>query len=202
MLFVIIRIAFWLIVFIICALLIKKSKVIHKLRWSIIAVIVAVMMTTISALIPIENAFITFSSPESAYNYNNPGKATLIVDGEKSNFVVGANGDTDIYAIVPKANRGYKIGMGLDTKRINQTISDGITIYVYQYKNTDDYFITVMHTEGGSLNITDSHNSEFKYLEKSNSTIDKTFYTYYAYINNFNEQYSLTINGKQIELTK
>ncbi|MDE6020430.1 MAG: hypothetical protein K2H01_05465, partial [Ruminococcus sp.] len=144
MLFVMIRLAFCSIAFIIGFLLIKKSRVIHKRRWSIIAFVVAVILTTISTLIPIENALITFSSPESAYNYNNFGNVKLIVDGEKTNFVIGAKGDADIYAIVPKSNGGWKIGMGLDTKKIIQTTSDGITIYVYQYKNTNDYFITVL----------------------------------------------------------
>lgn len=200
MLFVLIRLAFWSIAFIISLLLIRKSQVRHKYRWSIVAFIVAVIMTTIFAFIPIENAFITFSSPESAYNYNHSGNVKLIVEGEKTDFVVGAKGDVYIYAIVPKSNNRWKIGIGLDTKRIIQTISDGITIYIYQYKNTNDYFITVLDTKGGLSDITDNHNSEFKYLEKSNSTLSKTFYTYYAYINGFDDQYTLTVNDKSIKI--
>lgn len=200
MLFVLIRLAFWSIAFIISLLLIRKSQVRHKYRWSIVAFIVAVIMTTIFAFIPIEKAFITFSSPESAYNYNHSGNVKLIVEGEKTDFVVGAKGDVYIYAIVPKSNNRWKIGIGLDTKRIIQTISDGITIYIYQYKNTNDYFITVLDTKGGLSDITDNHNSEFKYLEKSNSTLSKTFYTYYAYINGFDDQYTLTVNDKSIKI--
>lgn len=200
MFFLIIRLAFWSIAFIISILLIKKTQVRHKHRWSIIAFIIAVIMTTIFALLPIENAFITFSSPESAYNYNHSGNVKLVVDGEKTDFVVGAKEDRYIYAIVPKSNSRWKMGMDLDTKRIFQTISDGITIYMYQYKNTNDYFITVSDTKGGSSDITDNHNSEFKYLEKSNSTLGKTFYTYYAYINNFDDQYTLTVNDKSIKI--
>lgn len=200
MFFIMIRLAFGSITFIIGFLLIRKSGVIHKRRWSIITFVIAIILTTISALIPIENALITFSSPKSAYNYNNSGDVKLIVDGKKTDFVVGAKGDTDIYAIIPKANSGWKIGMGLDTKRIIQTISDGITIYVYQYKNTNDYYITIFDTKGGSLDITDNRNSKFKYLDKSNSSLGRMFYTYYAYINEFNDQYALTINGKLIKI--
>lgn len=165
-----------------------------------VALVVAVILTTISALIPIENALITFSSPESAYNYNNSGNVRFMVDGKKTDFVVGAKGDADVYLIIPKSSNGWKLGMGLDTKRVFQTISNGITIYVYQYKNTDEYYITVLDTNGGSTNITDNHNSEFKCLEKSNNTIGKTFYTYYAYVNNFDDQYTLTVNGNSIKI--
>lgn len=202
MFFVIIRIIFWSIAFIISFLLIRKSRIIHKRQWATVTLVVAVILTSISALIPIENALITFSSPESAYNYNNSGNVKLIVDGEKTDFVVGTKGDADVYLIIPKSNDGWKLGMGLDTKKVFQTISNGITIYVYKYKNTDDYYITVLDTNGGSTNITDNHNSKFKHLEKFNSILGKTFYTYYAYINNFDDQYTLTVNGNSIIIPK
>ena len=200
MFFAIIRIIFGSIAFIICFLLIRKSQVIHKHRWSIVALVVAVILTTISALIPFENAFITFSSPASSYNYNNSGNVKLIVDGEKTDFVVGVKGDADVYLIIPKSSDGWKLGMGLDTKRTFQTISNGIVIYMYQYKNTDDYYITILDTNGGSTDIADNRNSEFRYLEKFNDTLGKSFFTYYAYINNYDDQYVVTVNGNSIKI--
>lgn len=200
MLFTIIRLGFWGAAFIISFVLIKKSRVIHKRRWSIVALVAAIILTTISALLPIENAFITFSSPESAYRYNNFGDVKLIVNGGKTDFIVGANGDEDVYAIVPKSNNGWKLGTGVETKRILQTVSDGVVIYVYQYKNTDDYYITVFDTNGGSSDIMDNHDSEFKYLETYNNALNETFYTYYAYIGGFDDQYALTVNGKSIKV--
>lgn len=200
MLFIIVRLAFWSMIFVISLILIRKSRIIHKCRVSIIAFAISVILTTISSLVPIENALITFSSLESAYNYNNVGKIKLVAEGDKTDFVVGTKSDTDVYTIVPKANGGWKIGMGLDTKEIVKTASDKITIYVYQYKNKNDYFVTVFDPKGDYLDITDNHNSEFKYLERYNSTLDKTFYTYYAYINEFDEQYALTVNGRLIKI--
>ena len=200
MLFVMFRIIFWSLVFCGCFLLIRKSHIIHKCKWSLIALLGAVVLTTVSALLPIENIFVTFSSPQSAYNYNHSGDVKLIVDGEKTNFVVGVKGDVNIYAIIPKSDNGWKLGMSFDTKRVIQKISDGVTIYMYQYKNTDDYYITVLDTNGGLSKISDNLGSEFQYLDKSNSTLNKTFYTYYAYINNFNDQYTLTVNDKTIKV--
>ena len=132
MLFATIRLIFFGIAFTISFFFIRKSHLVYKRRCSIVAFAATVILTTISALIPIENAFVTFSSPKSAYNYNHSASVELIVDGNESDFVVGAKGETDVYAIVPRSNNAWKIGMGLDTKRIVQTISDGITIYVYQ----------------------------------------------------------------------
>ena len=180
--------------------MIIKSHTIYKRRWLIVSLVVALILTTISALIPIENAFVTFTSPQSAYNYNNSGNVKLIVNGAKTDFVVASKGDTDVYIIVPKSDGGWKLGMGLDTKRIAQTISDGVSVYVYQYKNSGDYYITVLDTNGGPSEIIDTHSSKFQFLDKYNSELNKTFYTYYTYINGYDDQYALTVNGKTIKI--
>lgn len=198
--FVMFRLVFGSLIFVICFALIRKLHIIHKQIWLISAFIMAIIMTTISALIPIENAFVTFSSPQSAYNYNNSGSVKLIVNGEKTDFIVGSKGDTNVYIIVPKSNDGWKLGMGLDTKRVIQTISDGISVNVYQYKDSDDYYITVLDTSGGASDVTDNRSSKFQCLEKSNSVLNETFYTYYAYVNDYNDQYALTVNGETIKI--
>ena len=200
MLFVIIRLAFFGIAFILSFFSIKKSHSIYKHRLSIVAFVAAVILTTISALIPIENLFVTFSSLKSAYSYNHSASIKLVVDGNESDFVVGTKGGTYVYAIVPRSNNAWKMGMGSDIRRMVQTISDGVTIYVYQYKNTNDYYITVLDTNGGSSDITDNRNSKFEHLDKANSTLNKTFYTYFAFIDSFDEQYALTVNGKSIRI--
>ena len=200
MLFVIIRLAFFGIAFILSFFFIKKSHSIYKHRWSIVSFVAAVILTTISALIPIENLFVTFSSLKSAYSYNHSASIKLVVDGNESDFVVGTKGGTYVYAIVPKSNNAWKMGMGSDIRRMVQTISDGVTVYVYQYKNTNDYYITVLDTNGGSSDITDNRNSKFEHLDNVNSTLNQTFCTYFAFIDGFDKQYALTVNGKSIRI--
>ena len=200
MLFAITRIILGITIFIIGYFLIGKIKSINAFRKLIITFMLTIIFTTLSALIPLENVFVTFSSPESAYNYNHSGKVNLIVNGSKTDFIVGEKNNTDVYLIVPKSDNGWKQGLGLDTKRICDKISDGITVYVYQYKNTDDYYIVLLNTNGGPLDITDNNNSEFIYSESANSILNKTFYTYYAYLNSFNRQYTLTVNGENVSL--
>ena len=41
---------------------------------------------------------------------------------------------------------------------------------------------------------------DFKYKEEYNKTLDKKYYTYYAYISDFNDRYVLTVNGDAIKL--
>ena len=190
-------------VFLGCSItVIKKSKVIRKgIRYAVFASI-SVVLVAVSAFLPFENLFVTFNSPEAAYEYYNVGKSNveLVVEGNNCDFVVDYKNDSDTYLIIPKTADGWKVGIGSDTKRIAQKLSDGITVYVYQYKNTNDYFITVLDTGGGESKVSDDYNTKFYSLEKSNDSIEKTFVTYYAHISNFNAQYSVVVNGNKIAL--
>lgn len=134
MLFNIVRFSFCGIAFLFAVILIRKSHMRRKRTWTIIAFIAAVMVLTASALIPVENAFLSFASPEAAYRYNHSGAVMLEINGEKTTFLVGKKGDTYEYAIIPKAKDGWKLGVGSDVDRVVQTVSNGITVQVYQYK--------------------------------------------------------------------
>ena len=186
-----------------CVILVyKKSKVHHKYKPYIVSVVITVMFITILAFIPFENLFITFNSPEKVFNYYNGSKSDvkLVVNGKDSDLVIGDNNNTDVYLIVPKTASGWKIGIGMNTKRVSQKIHNGITIYIYQYKNTDDYFVTILDTNGGESQIIDSCNSKFSSLAKNNNLLGKTFVTYYASIRDFTQQYWISINGEEITL--
>lgn len=200
MLFSIIRLALGGLVFLIICGLIRKKKIMYSRRWTVIAFVSAILLTTIAALIPIENLFITFSSPDSAYHYNHLGKVRLIVPGQQTDFVVGNDGESDIYVIVPKKSDRWQIGMGTDLKCAFQTTSEGIDLYVYQYKKSDDYYVIVFDANGGASNIMDNRDSTFQYSETTIEALDETFYTYYAYVHGFNQQYSITVNGRTIAM--
>ena len=158
------------------------------------------ILVTVLSFLPLENYFITFDSPKKSYEYYNLGKSDikLVVEGDESDFVVNRVNETDTYLIIPKSEDGWKIGIGSNTKRIIQKHSDEIVIYIYQYKNTNDYFITIFNTDGGGLNLSDNYNTKFYSLEKNNNILGKTFVTYYAHVPYFNHQYSILVDGFEI----
>ncbi|MBQ4569991.1 MAG: hypothetical protein IJA62_08085 [Ruminococcus sp.] len=154
------------------------------------------------AFLPFENLFITFDSPKSVYEYYNLGKSNieLIVEGDDCDFIIDRKNDSDTYMIIPKTAGGWKIGVGSNTKRIVQKLFDGIVLYVYQYKDTSDYFITVLDTNGGESTVSDEYNTKFFSLERYNDSLGKFFVTYYAHITNLNPQYSVIVNDNKIVL--
>lgn len=200
MMFSMIRLAFGGIAFLVIFALIRWKKTTHRRRWSVVAFVAVILIITITALVPIENMFITWHSLESAYSYNHTGNISIVVSGEKSDFVVGKEAEVDAYTIIPKKADGWSLGMGTDINCIFQTTSDGIDISVYRYKKSDDYYIVVFNANSGASDIMDNRDSVFQYSETVIEALDETFYTYYAYVRDFNDQYSITIDDRTIEI--
>lgn len=119
----------------------------------------------------------------------------LVVEGEESAWVLG----DEVSDIIPKSGTGWKLSLVGDLKTIITNISlNGIGFWVYQYKDSEDYYIMVSDPKGGAADVTDNRNSEFYYLTDDSNTLDLTYYTYYAYVNNIDDEYTLIVNGEVI----
>ena len=190
-------------IFLVCSVTtIKKSKVIRKHILYVVFTSLSVLLIVMLAFLPFENLFVIFDSPKAAYEYFNLGKSNieLIIEGDDCDFIIDRKNDSDTYLIIPKTADGWKIGVGSNTKRIVQKLSNGIVLYVYQYKNTSDYFMTILDTNGGESTVLDEYNTKFFSLERYNDSLGKTFVTYYAHITNLNPQYSVIVNDNKIVL--
>lgn len=192
------RMIFWVIMFLAGIAFLKKFKMLYKRLYVTLFGILILILWTLSMLFPIENLFITFSSPEKSYNYVNSEEVKIVVSGKISNLVIGKGHDY-VYLIVPKTEEGWKIGRGLDVKMIPQQYYEGIVIGIYQYKNTKDYYVEVEDINGEQCTLKDNRNSHFEILEH-NLTEDKTGYRYYAYVYDIDDSYALNVNGKTLSL--
>lgn len=69
---------------------VRKSNIGHKRAFYIFSPILAMFTTALLFLVPAENLFITFSSPQDAYEYITYSKPhiELIVEGNNSDFIV------------------------------------------------------------------------------------------------------------------
>lgn len=195
-----IRLIISCIIFAFFFLVTRKNGVRYKRTKRIIAVVVAVVLVTILCFFPFENLFITFNSPESVYEYVNgmDSDVETVIEGKNSDLVLGNKGDSHILFVVPKDINGWKIGVGSDVKIIDQTIYNDYVIYVYEYKNQNDFYITVLNTNSGYLEVTDSCNSLFVPIEKANDALGEFYITYYANISNFNNEYWIKVDGHKI----
>ena len=200
MIFIVLRFVVFGLCFFIFYCLRKNSVCFSHRRDALRAFVLATVITTLLTLVPIENAFATFSSPENAFRYSNFGTIQQVVAGQKADFVVAKNGEKSIYAIFPKTDKGWKLSRWLDLELTTSVITEETTVSVYRYKNTEDYYVTVFGNNGGVLSVSDSRNSEFVSLACANAALNQTFYTYYAYASALDNYYVLTVNNKPIQL--
>ena len=190
-------------IFLLCSFIfIKKSKAIRKRLLFIVFTILSVILVTVLGFVPFENLFVTFDSPKAAYEYYFLGKSNIemIVEGDTCDFVADRKKDNvNNILIIPKTADGWKVGIGLNIKRLDHKFSNGIVFDVYQYKDTNDYFITVFDTNGGESTISDENNTEFiPSKERYIDPLGKSFVTYYAHLTDFGPNYTVTVNGNVI----
>ena len=195
-----IRLVLVILLVLVSFLILKKTGVIRKKVSYVFICCIALFLVFALPFIPFENAFFTFESPIQAFNYYNSTskEIKLVIKGESTDFVVGGDADSNINLIVPKTDNGWKIGLGKDIKRVFQRNVEGYSICVYQYKNSDEYYLSVLKVDGGNFEISDEFNSEFYSISKYNDSLNETQYTYYAYIPSFNAQYSIFLDGAEI----
>ena len=168
----------------------RRGNLIKFLSFSLVVVI-----TAVSLFFPFEDFFYTFSSPEEVCNYKNAGNVKLVVPGTSSDFVVSEKTDSKNYTIVPKTEKGWKIGSITDLKQFKQKIVGDVIIYIYRYGRSNDFFITVFNSYDGEIDVSDNRNFDFTYLETHQNTFNETYFTYYAHIENYDTGYELYING-------
>ena len=192
-------------VFLICLILfIRKSKLINKRKLYTMFSLLTIVFMVVSYFLPLENLFITFDSPEKAYKYISFEKCDIehILTGNNCDFIIARKGNVKEYSAVPKTSEGWKIGLGIDNKRIYNEFYDGILVTVFHYKNTDDYFITVRDQKGDESTISDDYNTEFCAVKETNEYTGKTAVTYYGHITDFPPVYTVTVRGNKIVLSE
>lgn len=182
---------------------IKKSAIVNKKRMWVIAVFASLALISVLCYLPVENLFLTFDSAEKSYTYSKFGKkdVQLVVDGDNCSLLVDRkDAVTREYLIIPKNEKGWEIGFGIDTKfRVSKYVN-GIIVHIYQYKNTDDYFIVVCNDECSELSISDKYDSDFYPLIETATYSGEPRFTYYAHIY-FDSQYYIVVNGEKIEFS-
>jgi hypothetical protein len=170
---------------------VKKSKVKNKRRWYMLSIVI-VLILYISSFTIIDNS--TFSSPESAFRYSSLEDIIFVEEGEESALVAGENE----CRFLTKSDTGWKLSSIGDTKTVfSGSLLNHMNYNVEQYKDSDDYYITVSDVYGCASNVADNRNSEFYREENTCDVDDGIYYTYYTYVHDLDDDYTLIVNGKE-----
>lgn len=182
------------------ALILPKIKPSSKRKFRVITVAITVLLYLLISVVPFENLFVSFTSPESAYNYFKFGNSNtvLVADGEHCSFVLDRHKDYDSYKFIPKTENGWKLPSFLNAKTVAKHLSERGQFYIYQFDDTDDYFIVVNNINREELKVSDRCDSEFYPLEIQFNDDGEKYYDYYAFIKDYSADYYVTINGSKI----
>lgn len=163
----------------------------------IVSFVLFYLVSTVLAFVPIEDSFVTFSSPEEAFKYYYPKTLNVVVvaEGEESAYVVGRESNRFTYLTIPKGDDGWKTGLGFYTHMIHNSLENNVCIEIYQHRDSGDYYIKVLDAVNGDAVVSDSCGSEFYCVEDKNEVSSVSFYV--AHIDDFTYDYSVIVNGCQ-----
>lgn len=203
MLYIIIRIVFWIAIFFLVLWICKKkgTPVTKRVRW-VIAIITLVFIT-IFGLIPMENFFVTFPSPQAAFNYSCVGEIMDVVDGNDSCMVIYKESkQTFITTFFLKEGMGYKLGTHFSFETVYAENHDGLVVEVYMVKNTEDYYVSLFGSlKSDRIDIADSANSNF--VTHSEVILDTGYRSIksHAFVEGIDDGYSIQINDTKIQIS-
>ena len=165
----------------------------------VIAVCIAMSAAVFSMLFPIENLFYSFKSPEEAFMYIGQAEPENVLLGQYSCIVSGKHGNDYVPdGVFTRAEDGWKLGKINDLRLCFATmISKEFTVKVRQFRNTDDYYVEIIDYTGTDKVITDKNGTSF-----FKGYQDKDSCSYYAYVNRFDMDYYIIVNGVQIKMNK
>lgn len=164
--------------------------------------VVWMLLSAVEGFFPIENLFVTFHSPETAYRFQSPGVTDIqVIEGEQSALVWGMDGDdTSVTFIIPKTDKGWKCSGVLDMDFQGFYPDSGITVEIFHHKRSGDCYAMVENMRKKNSVITDERGSQFQ-PEDGAEDMYYEYYEAYAYIGKPSGTYMLTIDGADYTLT-
>ena len=195
MTFVLIRIAIALVLFVVAALITKLKFKQKDKRVYLAILLCAVLIYTALSFIPFEDAFITFATRDQALSYVTNTPASLVIEGKVSDCIISKSGTKNTMLMIPKTENGYKVALGSYVSRAEEYSDGDLFFDIYRFKKTDDYYMVLIDLNHGCTEITDSCNSAFQCEEVLGEEVG-TYCIYYCYIDGFDKNYTVTVNGK------
>ena len=161
----------------------------------------AVFVLTLLVLyfIPIENLIVNFSTPSSAFKYNNSGEIMDIIEYDDCAFVIASTGDGKITThVLPGEEGKWKLETVYNRRRDLTTLNYCMVERLY-VPDSEKCFVIVSHSTNGNIadppvNVTDNRGTKFNVVSYPDYL---TFY--YGFVENMDDDYVIRVDGENIE---
>lgn len=194
---------------ILCFFCCRKRNLCRKYKILLVVLVLGISKTNADNVPPIENLFLRYQSPESAFSYLGWGEYMGMEKGEKSVLLISRYHSEDKFLYLKQQNGKYQATFQTPKeKTILSQKKDSTIISLIPETGTTAYYIIVFTTSAlqtqnsDVMTITDSQNSDFQQLQfpDQNKKIDSIFYWYSTYVDHIDESYFIDINGTQYDI--
>ena len=121
---------------------IRRSPIRRKRAVSVISVLLILCLISLTAVFPVENLFVHFETPESAFRYASHGTIVNTISGSDSCLVVYSTGSS-IYreTIFPMTEQGYQLPNFYGVKTVSNGTFEYGSFDVLQYSGSNDRYV-------------------------------------------------------------
>lgn len=194
---------------ILCFFCCRKRNLRRKYKILLVVLVLGISKVNAANVPPIENLFLRYHSPESAFSYLGWGEYIGLEKGEKSVLLISRYHSEDKFLYLEQQNGKYQAPFQAPKeKTILNPKKDSTIITLIPETGTTAYYIIVFTTSAfqtqnsDTITITDSQKSDFQQLQSPNQNkeIDSIFYLYSTYVDHIDESYFIDINGTQYDV--
>lgn len=181
-------------------IIIKKTA---KTVIRILCIWLLVLGFVLFSIFPIDKFFLSANTPEQAFRQTiASGKIIDIIYGNYSCMIYYSTDELNYsFCFFNKNNDEYQAVDFISINVVSAYRNGADTIYVYQLPSTNEYYLfATLHSDNHEMTIEDAQYTNF-HIHESYSDKKVSSYNIQAFLNEYNEFYSVQINHKYVLLS-
>lgn len=195
-------IRYGLLIVLICILFLIFKDRKWKKKLFILSVIIFALVWSCLFYFPFENLFISFASPEEAFNYRCSGAINTVIEGENTAMILDS--DDGKLSFFQNSKTGWKLSLSYSAKIIYSELFCDYSIVIYKYNELDEYYMLVykdhMSDVSDIVDISDNKGSQFENQIEKEERFNTYIIRYLTYFSDF-EGYELNIDGRMLKIS-
>lgn len=179
-------------------LLIKKFSFARK-KAIVVTLIVAFVLGVGCDVLPVENAFVSFSSSQQLERYRNTFQPapTAIIEGENSVWILRLDGPTLSDSYQKRVDGRYKIANPLRLPKRCSIYEKDFTVEVKNYEG--DHYVSIRSDTVAEMVVSDNRGTIFQRVTSTyeRQKEQRMAVLYVAFVPDLDENYRITVNGME-----
>lgn len=156
--------------------------------------ILCIIFCLIIIIMPFENLFLKFNTPEIAFKYTtNNCDIVKVVKGDQTALVIYRERSSTYATVFTKSGAKWKAPFWPDKQSFFR-LENGATVCTTKEPNSDSFYIMITTSKDIKL-VNDNQNSDFEIFLEDDYWID-----YVAYVKNYEGDYIINIDGKEYKI--